>query len=626
MALIEQVNSPKDLKRFSILQLKQLAEEIRNLIIETVARNGGHLAPNLGVVELTLALHYVFSTPNDVIVWDVGHQCYTHKIITGRRDRFFSLRQYGGISGFPKRTESEYDVFDTGHSGNSISVALGLATGYQFLNKNRRVLAVIGDGSIVTGMALEAINHAGTLKRDITVVLNDNEMSIARSTGAIAVHLNRIITGKMYNRIREDTWLLLGYLPKDLSKRARQAAHKLEEGLKNLIVPSILFEEFGFRYIGPVDGHNIGELIETFRRVENFKGPIVVHVVTQKGRGYVPAVRHPERFHGTGPFNPVTGETLTKSGSTFTDAFGRKLVELAAKDERIVAITAGMCLGTGLAEFRERFPERFFDVGIAEQHAVTFAAGLAQAGLKPVVAIYSTFLLRALDQLVQDICLQGLPVILAVDRAGLVGEDGSTHHGVYDLSYLTMIPGMVIAAPRDEYDLMRILEFAIKDISGPFAIRYPRGGSNYEKEEIYPSERRTPIEMGKGEILQSGNDGAVLAVGTMVENAMRAAQIVAQKGLYLAVADARFVKPIDEELIRKLSDINGKLITLEENTLLGGFGNNVSLVIEKRKILCRLRRIGLPDKFIGHGPRKKLLDDAGLSAEALANVFYEFFG
>ncbi|MGQ9678775.1 MAG: 1-deoxy-D-xylulose-5-phosphate synthase [bacterium] len=622
MELLKTIVSPDDVRKLSLNELKQLAAEIRELIITTTARTGGHVAPNLGVVELTLALHYVFNTPHDRIIWDVGHQCYAHKIITGRKDQFPTLRQYGGIAGFPKKSESVYDVFDTGHSGNSISVALGMATAdYLLGEKKRHTVAVIGDGSIVSGMALEALNNAGMLKRDITVILNDNEMSIARSTGAIASYLNRIITGRFYNRLREDAWTLLGQLPKDLSERARLASRKLEEGLKNLLVPSLLFEELGFRYIGPVDGHSVAELVDTFRRVIGLKGPILVHVVTKKGQGYPVAMAQPERFHGICPFDVVSGVPQKPTGPTFTEIFGKKIVELAERDSRVVTITAGMCLGTGLGRFREKFPERFFDVGICEQHAVSFAAGLAQNGLRPVVAIYSTFLMRAIDQLIQDVCLQNLPVIFVVDRAGIVGEDGPTHHGIYDLSYLTMIPGITIFAPRDEYDLERMLEYAVEYSSGPLALRYPRGGSEFTN----VLKERPPIEPAKGEILKYGEDGAIIAVGVMVKYALEVADVLAQYGIELVVADSRCVKPIDEELVTHLAKISGKLVTIEENTLLGGFGNVVSLVLEKRGISCRLCRIGLEDRFIEHGSRKILLEKCGLSTKQISEKLKQFF-
>jgi 1-deoxy-D-xylulose-5-phosphate synthase len=605
----------------SVHELKALAQEIRRLIIETTARNGGHVAPSLGVVELTLALHFVFDTPHDRIVWDVGHQCYAHKIVAGRRNRFSTLRQYQGIAGFPKRAESEFDVFDTGHSGNSVSVCLGSAIGDRLQGRNRRSIAVIGDGSIVAGIALEALNHGGCLKQDLVVVLNDNEMSIARSTGAMAGYLNRMITGRMYNRLRADIWNLLGHLPEDLGEKSRLAARKLEEGLKNLVVPSILFEELGFRYVGPVDGHNLSELIVTLRRVKTLHGPVLVHVVTRKGEGYQPAVERPEAFHGTGPFVPETGRAAEPPGPSFTASFGNTLVELAEQDERIVAITAGMCLGTGLARFRERLPNRFFDVGICEQHAVTFAAGLALAGLKPVVAVYSTFLARAFDQLVQDVCLQGLPVVFAVDRGGLVGEDGPTHHGVFDLGYLTMLPGMTVMAPMDEFELSAMLAFALHKCSGPVAIRYPRGGVANPGPSGLPG-----IELGRSARLREGTDGCVFALGPTAGTALAAAALLEQQGLSLAVVNARFAKPLDRVALEQAARSYPRLATVEENVLAGGFGTAVSLALEHTNPRPQTLLLGLPDRFIEHGSRTQLLDIVGLSVAGLTRQFARFWG
>jgi 1-deoxy-D-xylulose-5-phosphate synthase len=613
MALLDGVRSPADIRRMSLAQLRELAVEIRELIVRTTAQNGGHTAPSLGVVELTLALHCVYDTPNDQIVWDVGHQCYAHKIVTGRRDRFGTLRQKHGISGFPKKSESDYDVFDTGHAGDSIAVALGIAVGDRLKGSSRRSVAVIGDGSVVSGMAFEALNQAGCLKQDLVVVLNDNEMSIARSTGAMAGYLNRMITGRMYNRLRADVWNLLGHLPEDIGGKSRVAARKVEEGLKNLVVPSILFEELGFRYIGPVDGHNLAELIDTFRRVRQLHGPVLVHVVTRKGKGYEPAVRHPEMFHGTGPFNVDTGVPLASAGPTFTSAFGEKMVELAARDDRVVAVTAGMCLGTGLSPFREKFPNRLFDVGICEQHAVTFGAGLAMTGVRPVVAVYSTFLARGLDQVIQDVCLQRLPVVLAVDRGGLVGEDGPTHHGVFDLSYLGMVPGLVVMAPMDEVELAAMLEFAVGYQDGPTAIRYPRGGSG-----LQPRTNLTPVSLGKAEVLREGDRGCVLAVGYMACVAGRAADILKDRGLSVTLVNPRFVKPLDRDLILSLADRHRVIVTVEENVLAGGFGAAVSGLVEQAGRATRVASIGLEDRFYEQGPRNWLLDQAGLSPEKLA--------
>ena len=622
MALLDLVRSPADIRRMSLVQLRELAAEIRELIIQTTARNGGHTAPSLGVVELTLALHYAFDTPNDQIVWDVGHQCYAHKIITGRRDRFDTLRQKGGISGFPKKSESEYDTFDTGHSGDSIAVALGAAVGDRLKGSNRHSVAVIGDGSVVAGMAFEALNNAGCLKQDLVVVLNDNEMSIARSTGAMAGYLNRMITGKMYNRLRGDVWNLLGHLPEDLGGKSRSAARKLEEGLKNLVVPSILFEELGFRYIGPVDGHNLAEMIDTFKRVRQLHGPVLVHVVTRKGKGYGPAMDYPERFHGTGPFNADTGAPLAPAEPTFTGAFGAKMVELAGKDERVIAVTAGMCLGTGLSPFREKFPNRLFDVGICEQHAVTFGAGLALAGARPVVAIYSTFLARGLDQVIQDVCLQKLPVVLAVDRGGLVGEDGPTHHGVFDLSYLGMVPGLVVMAPMDEVELAAMLEFAVGYEDGPTAIRYPRGGSG-----LQPRPGATPVSLGKAEVVREGEQGCVLAVGYMACIAGRAADILKDRGVNVTLVNARFVKPMDRALILSLADRHRTIVTIEENVLAGGYGAAVRGLVEQAgRTTTRVTSIGLEDRFYEQGPRSWLLDMAGLSPQKLADRLQKLFG
>ena len=613
MALLDGVRSPADIRGMPLIHLQELAAEIRELIIRTTAKNGGHTAPSLGVVELTLALHYVYETPKDQIIWDVGHQCYAHKIITGRRDRFETLRQKDGISGFPKKSESEYDTFDTGHSGDSIGVALGTAVGDRLRGSDRRSVAVIGDGSIAAGMAFEALNNAGCLKQDIVVVLNDNEMSIARSTGAMASYLNRMITGKMYNRLRADAWNLLGLLPEDLGGKSRLAARKLQEGLKNLVVPSILFEELGFRYIGPVDGHNLAELIDTFKRVRQLHGPVLVHVVTRKGKGYEPAMKHPERFHGTGPFDVATGLPLASSGPTFTGTFGTKMVELASKDERVVAVTAGMCLGTGLSPFREKFPNRLFDVGICEQHAVAFGAGLALGGARPVVAVYSTFLARGVDQVIQDVCLQQLPVVFAIDRGGLVGEDGPTHHGVFDLSYLGMVPGLTVMAPMDEAELAAMLEFAV-GYGGPIAIRYPRGGSGSQ-----PRPNLASVEHGKGEVLREGDGGCVLSIGYMSCVVSRAADILRGKGLDVTLVNSRFVKPLDRDLVLSLADRHRVLVTVEENVLAGGFGAGVRGLVGRSGRATRVVAIGLEDRFYEQGPRGWLLDQAGLSPEKLAD-------
>ncbi|HDR00033.1 MAG TPA: 1-deoxy-D-xylulose-5-phosphate synthase, partial [candidate division WOR-3 bacterium] len=553
--MLADIRSPADLRKLSLVQLNELAGEIRRVIVETTAKTGGHVAPNLGVVELTLALHSVFDSPRDRIFWDVGHQCYVHKLITGRYERFATLRQESGLAGFPKRAESEHDSNDPGHSGDSISLALGAAIGDRLRGEPRRSIAVIGDGSVVAGMAFEALNHAGELKQDLTVVLNDNEMSIAPSTGAMASYLSRVTTGRMYNRMRADVWNLLGLLPSDLTDRARVAARKLAEGLKSMVVPSVVFEELGFRYVGPVDGHSLAELIPTFERIRSLHGPVLVHVVTRKGQGYPPAIERPEVFHGVGPFDCETGECVKAAGRTFTGAFGAAIVGMAGRDDRVVAITAGMCLGTGLDEFRAKFPNRVFDVGICEQHAVTFGAGLALAGMRPFVVIYSTFLQRAFDQVIEDVCLQKLPVVLVLDRAGLVGEDGPTHHGVFDLGYLGMLPGMTVMAPMDEDELALMLEFARNRTGGPVAIRYPRGGSGL------PETRHRPIKFGRAEPLREGGDGCVLALGATVGAALGAARVLAREGVELTVVNARFMKPLDEGLVADLARRYRVLVT-----------------------------------------------------------------
>jgi 1-deoxy-D-xylulose-5-phosphate synthase len=620
VGIIDQADSPEELKSLTLAQLELLAVEIRDLIVETTSKTGGHVAPNLGVVELTLALHYVYDSPKDRLFWDVGHQCYAHKILTGRKHLFPTLRQFGGISGFPKKAESEHDVFDTGHSGDSISAALGHAVGARLAGREGRSIAIIGDGSVATGMAFEALNHAGELKQDLVVVLNDNEMSIARSTGAMSAYLNRMITGGMYNRMRADVWNLLGLLPKDMSGRARAAARKIEEGMKNLVVPSLLFEELGFRYVGPVDGHNIPELVHTFRRIGSFRGPVLVHVVTKKGRGFQPALECPEDFHGVGPFDCLTGVRPQTGGETYMSSFGKKIVEIASADDRVVAITAGMCLGTGLSEFREKFPNRFFDAGICEQHAVTFGAGLALAGLRPVVAIYSTFLQRAVDQIIEDVCLQDLPVVFAIDRAGLVGEDGPTHHGMFDIAYLSMIPGLAVAAPCDESELCEMLELAVGHQSGPVAIRYPRGGSRPAGSRI-----RERVELGKAEVVREGADGCVLALGAVLPACIHAAEKLASTGLELTVVNARYAKPLDRELVLELAEHHGRVATVEEGVLSGGFGSAVSSLLGERLPGVEVRNVGLPDTFVEHAPREKLLELLLLTPEALAGLFRAFF-
>jgi len=620
--LLTSLHSPADVKGMNLEQLQQLARELRAKIIATVAQNGGHLGSSLGVVELTLAIHKVFNSPQDRIIWDVGHQAYGHKLLTGRRDSFHTLRQLDGISGFPKRQESEHDAFDVGHSSTSISAALGMSAGIDIQGGTERVIAVIGDGSLTAGMAFEALNHAGHLKKNLIVILNDNEMSISPNVGALSSFLSRKMSSELFVRFKKETENFLNLVPgfgKDLVSLARRA----EESLKGFITPGMLFEAFGFDYFGPLDGHNLTELMETLHNVRKIRGPVLLHVATRKGKGYKPAEDNPTQFHGVGPFDPDTGEIRAgKPGATsYTHVFGRTLVDMAASDERIVAITAAMPAGTGLSTFAETYPQRFFDVGIAEQHAVTFAAGLACRGLRPVVALYSTFLQRAYDNVLHDVCLQNLPVSFALDRGGLVGADGPTHHGVFDYSFLRHLPNMVLMAPRNALELQRAMLTAL-NAPGPFAYRYPRGNV----EDLEPNSPIEPLTLGRGEILRQGKDVCILAVGTMVHQALAAAEILAEKGIELQVVDARFIKPLDEELIIDLAAQSPLLLTAEENALQGGFGAAVLELLSDRGLGVRVERIGIPDRFIEQGTQLELWQRLGLDAAAIARRIQQALG
>jgi len=615
MSLLETITGPADLKPLSRGQLRELADEIRGRLIEAVSHTGGHLAPNLGVVELTIALHYVFDSPRDKIIWDVGHQCYTHKLLTGRTGALRTLRQHGGMSGFPRRDESEHDCFDTGHGSTAISAALGVAAARDLNHQQHAVVAVVGDGAMTGGLAFEALNHAGHLERDLIVVLNDNEMSISRNVGALAHYLSRLRTEPRYLRAKENFEAALQRLPRGAAML--EAVDKLKAGIKHLLVPGMLFEELGFTYLGPIDGHDLDATIETLRHARSIKGPVLVHAVTTKGKGYDPAERDACRFHGVAPFDVDSGEPMLPAGSSFTSVFGGALTRMAEADPRIVAITAAMPDGTGLVPFCRAYPDRFFDVGMAEGHAVTFGAGLAAAGLRPVVAVYSTFLQRAYDQVLHDVCLQRLPVVLAMDRAGLVGEDGPTHHGVFDLSYLRHLPNMVVMAPRDGGQLVAMLQTALAG-DGPAAIRYPRAAAA-------PVREREParVTVGAGEMLREGDDVALLAVGSMVAAALEAAQLLAAEGISAAVADARFVKPLDEKLVMNLIDHCGMLVTIEENVLQGGFGSAVLELLQERGVAAAVRRLGVPDRFIEHGPRAALLESIGLTPAGIARAAAE---
>jgi len=612
--IISTVNTPADLDRLSFTELEQLAGEIRDLIIRTCATNGGHLAPSLGVVELTLALHRVFRSPADRIVWDVGHQAYAHKIITGRRDVFPTLRRLDGISGFPKRAESVHDVFDVGHSSTSISAALGMAVARDLNGGKNKVVAVIGDGSMTGGLAFEGLNHAGHLNKDLVVILNDNEMSIAENVGALSNFLSRTITNEFVHKIKKEMESFLEGLD-ELGKGALKVAKRAEESLKGIFTPGMLFEAFGFEYIGPIDGHNVRQLQETLEKVRSFDDAVLIHVLTKKGKGYPPAENNPALFHGIGPFDFQTGKVLKPKGggASYTAIFGETLCKLAAQDDEIVAITAAMPDGTGLSSFAREYPERFFDVGIAEQHGVTFAAGLAADGMKPVIALYSSFLQRAYDQILHDVCLQKLPVVFAVDRAGVVGSDGPTHHGVFDLSYLRHIPDITVMAPKDENELQHMLFSAIQ-YRLPTAVRYPRGsGIGVPLDQVLHV-----IPHGKAEIIRGGGvHGAIFAIGTMVYPALQAAEALAAEGVSLSVVNARFVKPLDKELLLTLA-ATGNIFTIEENVIQGGFGSAVLELFEEEGIYnVAVTRLGYPDCFIEQGEQWELHERYGLTADGI---------
>ena len=615
--LVSQIESPSQLKQLTPSQLQQLAGEIRELIIRTVAKTGGHLAPNLGVVELTIALHYVFNAPYDKFVWDVGHQSYTHKILTGRRSQFHTLRQFNGISGFPKRSESKYDAYGTGHSATSISAALGLAVGNSLKGSPNRTIAVIGDGSMTGGMAFEALNHAGDLDKNLIVVLNDNEMSISPNVGALSSFLSRKLSNKTLMNLRRELENFLKSIP-GLGANLINLLRRSEDMLVALFTPGMLFQALDFHYIGPIKGHRLDRLISTFQNVRHLEGPVLVHVLTQKGKGYLPAESDPARFHGVGSFDIDSGKSCPPPAGTprvpsYTKVFGETMVRLAELDPKVVAITAAMPQGTGLEPFSTRFADRFFDVGIAEQHAVTFAAGLAVEGFKPVVAVYSTFLQRAYDQIVHDVCLQNLPVVFALDRGGLVGDDGPTHHGAFDLSFLRHIPNMVLMAPKDENELQHMLKTAIAH-PGPIALRYPRGnGVGAAMDEEFHA-----LPIGRGEVLREGEDLLLVAIGSTVHAAMEAAERLEQVNIQVTVVNARFVKPLDEDLLLKLSRKTGKIITIEENVLQGGFGSAVLEMFQEHAFFPRsFIRLGLPDAFIPQGPQALLRNLYGIDADAI---------
>ncbi|HJV65742.1 MAG TPA: 1-deoxy-D-xylulose-5-phosphate synthase, partial [Geomonas sp.] len=614
-SILEGITDPRQLKKLSLRELDQLAAELRERIIDTCASNGGHLAPSLGVVELTIALHRVFDSPLDKIVWDVGHQAYAHKLLTGRNEVFGTLRTLGGISGFPKRVESKHDCFDVGHSSTSISAALGCAVGRDLKGARNKVLAVIGDGSMTGGIAYEALNHAGELNKDLVVILNDNEMSISPNVGAMSTLLSRTITSEFVHKAKKDLEAFLEGVPM-FGRSALKVAKRAEESLKGLFTPGMLFEAFGFEYIGPIDGHDIPLLLKTLENVKRFDDAVLIHVITKKGKGYPAAEANPSLFHGVGPFEKATGKVLKGKGgaASYTGIFGETVKKLARDNDKVVAVTAAMPDGTGLSPFAKEFPNRFFDVGIAEQHAVTFAAGLAAEGFRPVVALYSSFLQRGFDQLCHDVCLQELPVVFAIDRAGVVGNDGPTHHGVFDLSYLRQLPGLTVMAPKDENELQHMLYTAV-NLDGPSAIRYPRGnGFGVPIDQIF---KELPI--GKGELVRKGKDGAILAIGTMVQAAVEAAEALAKEGVELAVMNARFVKPIDRDLVIQLCS-TGMLFTVEDNVVQGGFGTAVLEVLEEEGIIgVKVVRLGYPDSYVEQGEQAELKAAYGLDVPGIVN-------
>lgn len=611
--LLEQINLPKDLKKLTLEEKETLSQEIRDLIIDVTSKNGGHVASNLGVVELTIALHSIFDTPNDKIVWDVGHQCYVHKILTGRREEFQNIRKLGGISGFPKICESEYDNFNTGHSSTSISIATGMARARDILNENYEVVAVIGDGSLTGGMALEALNDAGSSKTNVKVILNDNEMSISKNVGGIPLYLSKMRTKTGYTRSNRKIKAIVNKIPY-IGKPIISFAHYTKQIIKRAVFRNMYFEDIGFTYLGPVDGHDIKKLEDILERSKKINGPVLIHVVTKKGKGYKLAEENPDKFHGISAYDKETGEV--KKSKNYSKVFGEKLVKMASEDKRIVAVTAAMRDGTGLKEFAEKFPDRFFDVGIAEQHALGLIAGMARAGLKPVLPIYSSFLQRGYDQIIHDIALSGIPVTVCIDRAGIVGNDGETHQGIFDLSFLSSIPNIVIMAPKNFEELDKMLEFGV-NLDKPVFIRYPRGGENFSFEST------EDIELGKAEIVQEGTDLSIIAIGNMVGRAEEVASLLPEKSV--EIINARFLKPLDEETILNSIRKTGYCITIEDNLLKGGLGSAVVEAVNKSDIQdVKIKNFGYDDTFVEHGTVKELEDKYGLSAEKISGKLFTF--
>jgi 1-deoxy-D-xylulose-5-phosphate synthase len=619
--LLSQINSPDDLKKLEVSQLAQVAEELRHFMIHAVSKTGGHLASSMGVAELTVALHYVYNTPRDLLVWDVGHQAYGHKILTGRKNQFSTLRQYEGLSGFPKREESVYDTFNVGHASTSISAALGMAVARDLAGQDYNVVAIIGDGGLTGGIALEGMNQAGYLRRKLLIILNDNEMSISPNVGAWAGYLNRIVTGQVYQKFIKEVDAMINSVPR-IGPRLSKVARNLLDALKTFLVPGLLFHELGFDYIGPINGHNVETLVETLQKVKQSNAPTILHVYTKKGKGWTVAESAPIKYHGPSAFDPETGEInpMPPGPPSYTSVFGKTMVKLGKVYPNLVAITAAMLEGTGLIAFQKEFPGRCFDVGIAEQHAVTFAAGMITQGAKPVVAIYSTFLQRAYDQVIHDVCLMDLPVVFALDRGGIVGADGATHNGLYDIAYLRAIPNMICMAPKDENELQHMLYTAL-NTPHPTSIRYPRGnGQGIKMDEEFHA-----LEIGKAELLRDGQDCAIVALGTMVHSALKAAEKLAAEGITASVINARFIKPLDTELLTCLAHEKPFLITIEEAALDGGFGSAVMEMLETHNISgCKILRIGVPDQLIEQGSPALLHAKFGLDADGIYRKIKNF--
>ena len=615
--ILEKINKPNDIKALDPIEYNQLADEIRQFLIENISKTGGHLASNLGVVELTMALHLVFNLPQDKLIWDVGHQAYTHKILTGRKNQFDQLRKFGGMSGFPKRNESHYDAFDTGHSSTSISAGLGYVSARDIKKEHYSVISVIGDGALTGGMAYEAMNNAARLKSNFIIVLNDNNMSISENVGGMSDYLGRLRTNDAYQELKQGVSDTLKKIPV-YGDRVVRRIKKTKSGIKQLFIPGMWFEEMGLTYLGPIDGHDIGRLVRAFKEARKVNGPVLLHILTQKGRGYAPAERHPARFHGAEPFDIATGLPLHKrTKANYTDVFATVMRKMGERQENLVAITAAMPDGTGLKRFKNVFPERFFDVGIAEGHAVTFAAGLAAGGMRPIFAVYSSFLQRAYDQVLHDVCIQNLPVVFAIDRAGLVGSDGETHQGIFDLSYLSSIPNMHIMAPKNKWELSDMLKYAV-EFDGPIALRYPRG-------EAYDGlkEYRRPIEYGKSEVIYEEEDIALLAVGNMVKIAEQVRKNLKEIGYSCTLVNARFVKPIDTEVLDMLSADHKLLVTMEENVRSGGYGEKVMDYVVEQELPVKLLNISLPDEYVEHGNVALLYEEVGIDAQTVTKRIIE---